>query len=156
MKILNRADFQTGVESRARQLWSWTAHDQAFVLRVNQLSTDGQGWSVGAGARVSWSSRKDLPWAMAHAHIAKLVDLKIQGYFLVPIVWIFDAPPGDLSMMERSCNGKTGKSTSYVLFYCLRINTETHQTDNEHLPSLIWVLKYFLHRPALKTRPFCH
>ena len=56
------------------------------MLRVNQLSTDGQGWSVGAGAQVSWSSRKDLPWAMAHARIAKLIDLKIQGYFLVPVV----------------------------------------------------------------------
>lgn len=39
------------------------------------------------------------------------------------MVWIFDAPPGDLSMMERSCNGKTGKSASYVFF----INKNKHR-----------------------------
>ena len=89
-----------------------------------------------------------------HAHIASLIDWKIRGYFLVPMVWIFDAPPRDLSMMERSCNGKTGKSTSYVLFYCSRINTGTHQTADGYLPSLIWVQKYLFHGPALKTLTF--
>ena len=78
---INRADFQTGVESRPRQLWSWTAHDQVFVLCVNQLSTDGQGQSVGTGARVSWSSRKDLPWAMAHAPHCQTYRLENPGIF---------------------------------------------------------------------------